>query len=557
MIKRIKKFFTVPLIVCFLILIIVNLLYYRVIRSALVDMRNTNVTNNVHSGVISLDSDIKEKVNETKLISQMQSISDESIPIEKKLGYLEKFKEEQKIDNFYIADEKGRAVSIYNENMDISDTELFKNAFFGLTYVSEPYFDNDRKNYIIAIAAPIRNNDGNIYSVLVEYYSIDDVERIISQLSLNGEAITFITSDDGSILFSSANAIRKYADSKGNIDNTNTALSSIKEFEDTVMMVQQDLGNGTFDFQNTKYYASYEKINDYGWSLVFAIPYDILYSDINVISDGVLFATVAVLVILIAFSVYTYLLKKKLTYEKSKGDAMLQTANLFIVTTNNGGIMMGFNENIIRALGYTVYELEGSSIFDFVPDRVRSDFMAYIKRASKGEIVNEIDIPLIRKDKSLCYILWNCNRNENGNIVELELIGTSIDRLKDYEQKVQRLAYCDTLTGIHNSTYLVEYFDVLTLNNINDKIGVIYIDLDNFKYINDVFGHDKGDRLLVEIAKRLCEIEDEDNAIVCRNGGDEFTILYKDMDDKTNFEKYLDKLINTISEDYFLDSVKA
>ncbi|MBR1444988.1 MAG: EAL domain-containing protein [Firmicutes bacterium] len=539
-----------------MILIVVNLLYYRVIRSALVDMRNTNVANSVHSGIIYLDSDIKEKINETRLISQMPSISNTEIDIETKLNYLQKFQEEQQIEDFCIADERGRAISIYNESMDISNTELFKNAFYGLTYVSEPYFDNDKKNYTIAVSTPIRNNDGNIYSVLVEYYSMDDIERMIGQLSLNGEAISFITSEDGAILFSSSNEIMKYFDKNGNIDNTNADLASLKKFEDTVMM-QQNIGKGSFDFLNTRYYASYEKVSDYGWYLVLAIPYDILYSDINIISDGVLFATIAVIVILAAFSVYTHLLKKRLTYEKSKGDAMLQTANLFIMTTNNGGVIMGFNENIIKALGYTVYELDGSSIFDFVPERVRSDFMAYIKRAARGEIVNEIDIPLVRKDKSLCYILWNCNRNENENMIELELIGTSIDRLKDYEQKVQRLAYCDTLTGIHNSTYLVEYFDVLTLNNINDKIGVIYIDLDNFKYINDVFGHDKGDKLLIEIAKRLCEIEDEDKAMVCRNGGDEFTILYKDMEDKVNFEKYLDKVINIINEDYFLDSVKA
>ena len=97
-----------------------------------------------------------------------------------------------------------------------------------------------------------------------------------------------------------------------------------------------------------------------------------------------------------------------------------------------------------------------------------------------------------------------------------KLIANANNRLKN-------MAVKDQLTGIYNRQGLVELF-----NNDFDKCSVIYADLDNFKYYNDTFGHDVGDKVLIEFSKLLGSVTDQ-KADAVRYGGDEFLlILYTD-----------------------------
>lgn len=92
--------------------------------------------------------------------------------------------------------------------------------------------------------------------------------------------------------------------------------------------------------------------------------------------------------------------------------------------------------------------------------------------------------------------------------------------------ELQKLVFSDPLTGLPNRRYLNDYFPAL-INQIQKKelLGAfIYFDLDNFKSINDTIGHDIGDRVLIEVAKRLQSAK-RDNDIVIRLGGDEFAII--------------------------------
>ena len=97
-----------------------------------------------------------------------------------------------------------------------------------------------------------------------------------------------------------------------------------------------------------------------------------------------------------------------------------------------------------------------------------------------------------------------------------------IYKYKEANGKMQELAYHDPLTGAGNRLLLKEKFDRLRPSKV-DSIGLLFMDMNGFKKINDTYGHDVGDQLLERIVLRLNGVV-RDTDLLCRLGGDEFVI---------------------------------
>lgn len=108
------------------------------------------------------------------------------------------------------------------------------------------------------------------------------------------------------------------------------------------------------------------------------------------------------------------------------------------------------------------------------------------------------------------------------------MLGTLIDisRRKAHEQEIERLAFYDSLTNLPNRRLLRTKLDNIIKDNQGKKIygAILFIDLDNFKGINDTLGHQRGDELLKKVATRLLKVTRQSDT-VSRHGGDEFVIL--------------------------------
>jgi len=98
--------------------------------------------------------------------------------------------------------------------------------------------------------------------------------------------------------------------------------------------------------------------------------------------------------------------------------------------------------------------------------------------------------------------------------------------------KLETMAFTDQLTDLPNRRYFTNYFKKLISESVRYKyyLGILLIDLDNFKPVNDDFGHDAGDTVLQEIARRLLSSVREGDLVV-RMGGDEFIILLNHLGD--------------------------
>ncbi|OON90469.1 MAG: hypothetical protein ATN32_03855 [Candidatus Epulonipiscium fishelsonii] len=161
---------------------------------------------------------------------------------------------------------------------------------------------------------------------------------------------------------------------------------------------------------------------------------------------------------------------------------------------------------------------------------------------------NKISIELIFKDTDNKNIYTICIVEYNHNMQEIEISAIEIKEVALTLDK-NKLFY-DDLTKIPNKDYFESYF----YKNINQEIALIYLDIDNFKFINDSFTRKAGDEALIKIASRLKKL-DYNEYVVGRILGDEFIILLKSVRTKKQVEKFLEIIEKVFNEPFMINGV--
>jgi diguanylate cyclase (GGDEF)-like protein len=116
--------------------------------------------------------------------------------------------------------------------------------------------------------------------------------------------------------------------------------------------------------------------------------------------------------------------------------------------------------------------------------------------------------------------------NKDGSVRGLIGLSADVTERKEHEKQLEHIAHYDALTGVPNRVLLADRMSQALARTKRDKglMAVCYLDLDGFKPINDTYGHDAGDKVLVEITRRIKDAIREDDT-VARLGGDEFVVL--------------------------------
>lgn len=150
---------------------------------------------------------------------------------------------------------------------------------------------------------------------------------------------------------------------------------------------------------------------------------------------------------------------------------------------------------------------------------------------------------------------------ENGDVKSVSGTVLDVTELKRAQDKILQLARFDSLTGLANRSVFRERVEIaMDRAKRNRKLGaVLFLDLDNFKRINDTFGHSIGDQLLQEIAKRLNDVfrtedttfnsdctPEQDNHLIARLGGDEFTVLLTEIEQIKDAENIAKQILDAI-----------
>jgi diguanylate cyclase (GGDEF)-like protein len=184
-----------------------------------------------------------------------------------------------------------------------------------------------------------------------------------------------------------------------------------------------------------------------------------------------------------------------------------------------------------------------------------------------------IDVGWVRVDISTDYyaqIMERLKREVWGlalavTLAGLFLLSAAIFRshtlLREREKEVENQhhlledkAYYDALTQLPNRSLLFDRLAQTLVRNARGQslFAVCFVDLDNFKPINDTFGHDVGDRLLIEVARRL-QASVRGNDTVARLGGDEFVVLVGEMQNDLEAEQAIGRLLSSLSDPFITD----
>ncbi|MFO7993940.1 MAG: diguanylate cyclase [Marinobacter sp.] len=140
-------------------------------------------------------------------------------------------------------------------------------------------------------------------------------------------------------------------------------------------------------------------------------------------------------------------------------------------------------------------------------------------------------------------------RGDHGEVSHFVGIFSDITRLKEQETRLRVMAHYDSLTGLPNRVLFSDRLQqaMALSRRQGSKLAVVYIDLDEFKPVNDAFGHDAGDQLLIEIASRMRAVLREEDTLA-RLGGDEFAAIVINVQDEASLQGLLLRLLGRVAD---------
>ncbi|MEA3331713.1 MAG: EAL domain-containing protein [Campylobacterota bacterium] len=261
----------------------------------------------------------------------------------------------------------------------------------------------------------------------------------------------------------------------------------------------------------------------------------------RVIVTALFFIALVILVVLLI----VYKRSLKMRDELLGFSAAVENSYNSIVITDIDSNITYVNDLAIKETGYTKEELIGQNPRVLKSD-VKSD--AFYKkmhedlsmgRKWEGEFRNK------RKDGSLFYEKASIMPIfQDGELTNYLAIKLNITDYIEEKQKVEHMVYHDALTSLPNRTNIENYLEhhLTVAKRDNSKIAILFIDLDRFKTINDTLGHDVGDELLVECAKRIRSALRESD-MLARVGGDEFVVVLEALNDEYSAAQVCEKII--------------
>lgn len=204
-------------------------------------------------------------------------------------------------------------------------------------------------------------------------------------------------------------------------------------------------------------------------------------------------------------------------------------------------------EKWARHFGY-----ENAYIRDFMPKWLRlvlEEDIPIIQSIYRSSVENkashmEVEFRIAAHSAQLEYISVRAKivYDLEGRPIRMAGSISDISERKDYDNKIYRMAYYDSLTGLPNRLLLSEHLNNILKTEGSTLTAVLYIDLDNFKHINDTMGHDVGDLLLRAIATSL--LEDFGNScFISRIGGDEFIVIVEGLETRQEIVTWADLLL--------------
>lgn len=246
-----------------------------------------------------------------------------------------------------------------------------------------------------------------------------------------------------------------------------------------------------------------------------------------------------------------------LAESETKFRAFVENANDIIYSLSPDGILTYASPNWTEILGHPLSDVIGKSIEEFIhPDDV-SACNAFLQQVWHSQQKRSgIEYRIKHFNGHWCWHRSNASPlfNKHGEVNSYTGIARDITEHKLMMQRMSHMALHDTLTGLPNRASFTEHLNqaIVLSQREHHALAVLFLDLDNFKPVNDRYGHAIGDLLLQQVANRIRQcLRDAD--VVGRIGGDEFVVLLQNIHHVANAQQTAEKICECLSIAYEVD----
>ncbi|MFW6026376.1 MAG: sensor domain-containing diguanylate cyclase, partial [Candidatus Woesearchaeota archaeon] len=221
-----------------------------------------------------------------------------------------------------------------------------------------------------------------------------------------------------------------------------------------------------------------------------------------------------------------YHMRKQIREQRNFLSSILETQSGLVVVINKEGEIIKFNKASEKLTGYSLEEVQGENLFDiFIKENEKEEVKQVFKKLTNKNYPIKFENYWLTKKGKEKLISWSNNviLNEKNEIKYIVGTGIDITERKKREKRIRYISHHDSITDLYNRTYMEKEIKKIDAN-YKLPVGIIMIDINGLRIINEAYGHKKGDEILMKTAEilRSC-IQDED--LVARWAGDEFIIL--------------------------------
>lgn len=486
-------------------------------------------------------------------------LQEEDMANDANLDRLKEFIEKKNIgfQRIGIADINGNAKVTNGETLNISDRQYFQ------TCVQEKRGSSEIRNSelvgkpVCIIAVPILQENTNPIGVLYGVVEIEVFNIYDNTILENEEHYIQLVDMEGNYILKEESSLI------GKRENIFDGIGSVKS-EKSTNEIRKQIQNERQVYTEISDEKNHEiayftplKIND--WCVVTVIDYSEITSVVNYILGNdvnvMILKIITVFVLLFLFATY-YFWKERKKIQSFNERLMLDEKIVQIAAERTGIVIMSYEikSKNLRFISNTLFDMEFPEQIDNAPEEFakymikNKELEEQIRKIyfslEQGEGKKEFYLNFVRNGKEMNLRLQLTSMNDSNGKIQ-----TYIGVLEDYTEElmIRNRADRDSLTGLYNRNRAIEKIEEC-MSGKEVTPGTVHVfmilDVDNFKVLNDMMGHQVGDKALQDIADVL-KHHFRDYDIVCRMGGDEFLVFMKDIPEEAvyrNVSSLLKKL---------------
>ena len=507
--------------------------------------------------------------------SYLKSLSEEDNPEEKWRTFVEE-RESWQYSDFYVFNEECQYWTVDGRQ---GTAEHVRNAFEqlyseGAPIVSSYTASSGVRRVLFAVPTePITLNNVT-YTALAVTYDNSVMQDMIGGRAYSGASDCYIIYSNGDVLLS----VEPKTEITTKIDNLFDFLEMHAESYDNKYMEQmkrnvpnQASGSVKYQYEGTDYYLVYQPVGIKDWSIIGIVERDAVDSGMRSVQQMTIIL-ISVLMTCIGCGVIAFIIqsaRNRVKQEQMQREELARRKELTEqMFEGMAQIVDRFAVCDLKNNTYEYHERRGTPLY---PERgsyddlvqLISDLYAVLTDSENAKMTNMLSVENVRamiKKQKDNFKFEYCARDKSAfqvmsvipveweNDVLTKIILVTQDMGQQHE--LENLANTDALTGLFNKRYFERMMKIR--DEKKTRFALFYLDLDRFKPVNDTYGHEMGDKVLKEVARRLqtC-IRSHDYAF--RMGGDEFTLVINGNMNEELCAKRIERIKQEIGAPYYID----